>query len=172
MIDDSREDPLTDAELEEEVRACLARGLEPCAGVDCERWLDPVTGQVVVRTAAGDCYCGDCAMLHDDAASVQDVAVSLLARGVVLGRRFSLGAYTPAVPGDDDPDWAVVGRTGVAYLAHDAFEAARWFCRLESGDFGYDPAAPPMVHPTDRVLAQLDFTQNYWHLIPQPRRSP
>lgn len=160
----------TEESIQQEIHDKLAAGLEPCAGVDCERWLDPVLGQVVVQTATGDVFCGDCAMLHDDYGSVAAVAHGLLSRGVVLGRRFSVGWYTPAVRQEGDPDWCVLLLTGNAlYLTHDAFEAARWFCRLESGDWGYDPEAPPMIHPADHVFVQLDFIRHHGLLN---RRSP
>lgn len=162
-----------DARLEAEVRAQLALGLEPCVGVECDRWLDPRDGEVVLRAPTGDPYCGDCAMLRDDFDSVSGVAQSLFARGVVLGRRFSLGPCLTAVRQEGDPDWSVVSRNGsTIYLTHDAFEAARWFCKLESGDFGYDPSAPPMVHPPDHVLAALQFGDNYGYLLTPPRRTP
>lgn len=65
---------------------------------------------------------------------IEDVVVNLCCGNqIVLGRTYSVGPYTPAVPDPDGYAWAVMGRGGPAVLAFDAFEAARWFLMAEQG---------------------------------------
>ena len=67
-----------------------------------------------------------------DFETIQAVCATLCAGGVVLGDQGrSVGPYTPAVPAEHS--WAVLGLRGnPIFLAHDAFEVARAFCRLEA----------------------------------------
>lgn len=78
-------------------------------------------------------------------AAVNEAAVALCTRGVVLGETgFSAGRWTPAV--SDGYEWAVLNLQGSPlYLCYDAFEAARHFCQLESGEMTEpDPEYAPV----------------------------
>ena len=66
--------------------------------------------------------------------AADDVAAlcARLLRGPVTSDRFSVGPWTPAVA--DGFSWAVIDKHGAPLLlAHDAFEVALYFCRLEEG---------------------------------------
>jgi hypothetical protein len=66
--------------------------------------------------------------------AVYAAARALCSGRVVLGEiGYSVGPWTPAV--SDGFEWAVLNLQGSPLLlAHDAFEAARWFCQLEAGE--------------------------------------
>lgn len=66
--------------------------------------------------------------------AADDVAAlcARLLRGPVTSPSFSVGPWTPAVA--DGFSWAVLDKLGAPLLlAHDAFEVALYFCRLEEG---------------------------------------
>lgn len=131
-----------------------AEGLVPCAGPYCEEWLRPE--QVVTRDLQ-DCYGPCCAVIGAvvDADLVEAVCATLSTRGRVLGRRVNAGAVT------DDPEiWAVsvVSSGTFHFMAHDAFEVARRYCLIESGQANYfDLRAPTEFQPTDAQIADMDF---------------
>lgn len=89
---------------------------------------------------------------------VAGVALALCAGSVVLGEGGrAVGLRTEAVPGAWS--WSVTGLQGqTLVLAHDPFEAARWFCLLEAG-----LAAPDgiVILSTDAHLAALERYENW-----------
>jgi hypothetical protein len=114
-------------------------------------------------------------MLTDDPGRIQAVAVELLARGEVAGKRFRVGLNVEANPRTHE--WAVdrAGKTMV--LAHDAFEAARWFLRLESGQIS-TIVEPPYELESDAESAARQSEQQWvfeaWRaefLYPESRRK-
>lgn len=89
----------------------------------------------------------DPAAFCSDASGVFDVCARL-AKGPVLSPRYSVGAWTPAV--DDGFSWAVLDAGGYPLmLAHDSFEVALYFCRLEDGTV----PPPPEDHNTIRLAS-------------------
>lgn len=92
---------------------------------------------------------------HD---AVAGTCATLCAGGVVLGAEGrSVGPWTPAVP--DDFSWAVLGLQGEPLvLAHDAFEVAYAFARLESGEMELDGV---MLVDRDAYLADLERFDEY-----------
>ena len=91
----------------------------------------------------------DAPAFTSDADDVAALCARLL-RGPVTSSRFSVGPWTPAV--DDGFAWAVLDRNGAPLmLAHDAFEVALYFCRLEEGTAEVEGF--PIEVPTDTELA-------------------
>jgi len=84
--------------------------------------------------------------------AADDVAAlcARLLRGPVTSERFSVGPWTPAV--SDGFSWAVLDKHGAPLmLAHDAFEVALYFARLEEGTADVEGFAIEV--PTDVELA-------------------
>lgn len=139
-----------------------ADGLVACAGPYCQEWLRP---EQVVTRVAGDSYGPCCAVIcaKVDADLIEAVCQTLTTRGRVLGRRVNAGAITTS----DLASWAVtVAATGaVHFAAHDAFEAARRYCLIESGQADYfDLSAPTEFHPTDEQVAEWNFEERTMHV--------
>ena len=82
-----------------------------------------------------------------------EVLVALCTRGVFLGARFSVGPHTPSVRDATTPEWAVLDLSGSpVVLAHDAFQAARWFAKVEQGEIDlsdYGLLELPICLPSD-----------------------
>lgn len=94
---------------------------------------------------------------------VMDVCVQLLTKGVVLGARFSVGPYTPAVPTADGHGWAVLNLQGApVVLAHDAYEAARAFLDCEDSSEWLDPDGPIAMRSDAAVAADADYERRYF----------
>jgi hypothetical protein len=103
----------------------------------------------------GHLYTGPCPGSGEPAArpvlfsdNVAKVAARLLLLGtdtpygtVVVGDKFSAVPYTPDVP--DGFPYAVLDLGGApVILAHDAYDTAVWFCKLESGAIDAPEGAP------------------------------
>lgn len=133
-----------------------ADGEIPCAGV-CGGWILPA--QVVISDGT-DCYGPCCAVLgaRVDADMVEAVATTIFRNtrngdGLgVLGRRVSVFRHV-------DSTWAVTNYRGfIHFVAHDAFEVARRYCLIESGQADYfDLDAPTEFQPTDAAIAEMNF---------------
>jgi hypothetical protein len=96
---------------------------------------------------------------RSDFAGVATVCERIVGGAPMVYGEFSVGPWTPAVP--DGFDWAVLDKTGAPLLlAHDAFEAARHFCRLVEGSATTDDnvGGPYRLAP-DAKLAELDQTE-------------
>lgn len=96
---------------------------------------------------------------RSDFAGVESVCRRIAGGAPMVCGDFSVGPWTPAVA--DGFDWAVLDKRGAAVLlAHDAFEAARHFCRLVEGST--DDAGGPYRLATDAQLAQQAQTERNW----------
>ena len=88
-----------------------------------------------------------------DSSAVEAVAAELVCRGQAIGAFCRVAALSPNVPGGHL--FALLDHRGTAkVLAHDAFEAARWFLDIEDG------AAPPkrvIKLPRDIDLSDADY---------------
>lgn len=86
-----------------------------------------------------------------------DRLVVRLCRGLTAqGRRYTVGASTPAVSDAAGYAWAVTDRAGAAVvLAYDAWEAARWFLLCEAGTIDAAGSALPIRLPTDAEAAAV-----------------
>lgn len=113
---------------------------------------------------AVDGWCPRCAALTGDAEDVAGAAAELLRAGRLSGRLAEVAFYDP--PGRAamyaEHEWQVrARRTGAVVLAHDAFEAARWFVRIESGHPGFRlPHGSCFRMASDLVKAELAY--NRW----------
>ena len=104
---------------------------------------------------------GDVGRIRDAGyASVGAVATSISSGSVVLGRGGrSVGPRTEAIPGRWG--WCVLGLQGqLLVLAHDAFEAARWFCLLEARLADPDCL---VVTSTDAYVAALARWEDWFY---------
>lgn len=122
----------------------------------------------MVTRDGGSSYGPCCAVIGAkvDGDLVEAVCLTVLERGAVLGRRVSVGPYTPAVRELSTPDWCVTHRNGaVLFTAHDVFEVVRWYCRAESGQMEYDQAGPTYALPTDAEIVGRDFQDRYAHIL-------
>lgn len=97
-----------------------------------------------------------------DFESVQAVCATLCTRGVVLGDQGrSVGPWTTAVA--DGYAWAVLGRHGQPlFLAHDAYEAAVAFCRLEAWYCEEDDLGPGLALP-DAFQVEVERFDKWLH---------
>jgi len=84
---------------------------------------------------------------------LEEVLVRLCRGAVVLGPRYSVGPYTPAVPDPDGYSWCVMDRGGPIVLAFDAFEAARYFIEAELTDEPWEGESPIRLKPDAEVAA-------------------
>jgi hypothetical protein len=89
-----------------------------------------------------------------DFAGVASVCERIAGGAPLVWGEFSVGPWTPAVP--DGWSWAVLDKAGApVLLAHDAFEAARHFCRLCDGDIDTsENVGGPYRLPPDAVIAE------------------
>lgn len=140
-----------------------AAGLVPCFGVACDEWFPPEDA-VIVDEPNGLYYGRCCAIINSDADTIWSVCETVFRRGSVIGNRFSVGAYTPAVRGAADPEWSILTKNGTpVVLAYDVFEAVRAFVRLEMSELLCDPTAPAVVIPSDESLVKQTFDdRKFW----------
>lgn len=105
-----------------------------------------------------------CRPANSSSASVQEVALAIFRSAYVVGRRFVAGPWTPRIPAEHE--WTVMARDGsVAVLAHDVFEVARYFCRLESGELPLEADAEIIMMPTDAEIEVQNFTERHWYTL-------